>query len=84
MESGDSKTASKKLYEKASTYAHDSPSQSVSDSNIIATLKSIQVPVHLPAARSVITLNQVAQLSAIGTLPNGQPDFEPSRDNDER
>ena len=83
MESGDSKTAPK-LNEKAWTYAHDSLSQSVSDSNIIAALKSVQVPVHLPAAKSVITLNQVAQLSAIGTLPNGHLDDELSRDNDER
>ena len=83
VESGDSKTASK-LYAEALTCAHDSQSQSVSDSDIIAALRSIQVPVHLPAAKSVVTLNQVAPLSVIGILPNGSPDVEPSRDNDER
>ena len=66
VESGDSKPVAK-LYKEALTCAHDSLSQSVSDNDIIAALKSIQVSVYLPAAISVITLNQVAPLSAIGT-----------------
>lgn len=79
-EASDSKTASK-LYVEALVCKYNAKSDMKSDRAIISALRSIQVPLNLPAAKYVISLNNIVPLSVPGVLSAAKTSAEPENVN---